>query len=154
MFTNPTTAEEMRTKTNKLKKFWPNRNSATPFVFCDVIGTEKVTETEFISKTRVGQESKYNSIEADKIVRYYKHFYCRLNHSLMQVQIAKVLHMNYGISQQDIFALSPYQAQCKIEKKLQDNRLSLVKSSTVKSSEGTNTCEVCVNRYSKYKCSA
>ena len=45
--------------------------------------------------------------------------------------------MNYGISQKDILALSPYQAQCKlIEKKLQDNRLSSVKSSTVKSSEG------------------
>jgi len=49
--------------------------------------------------------------------------------------------MNYGISQQDIFALSPYQAQCKlIEKKLKDNRLSSVKSSTVKSSEGMNAC--------------
>jgi len=80
MFTNPATAEEMKIKTNKLKKFWPNRNSATPFVFCDVIGTEGITETEFISKTRVGQESKFNNLEADKIVRHYRHLYCKQSH--------------------------------------------------------------------------
>ena len=38
-------------------------------MFCDVIGTEDVTDTEFIDKIRVGQESKSNSKEADKIVR-------------------------------------------------------------------------------------
>ena len=69
MFTNFDIIEEMKIKANKLKKFWPNQNAATPFVFCDIVGTEAVTETEFINKTRVGQESKFNEQEADKIVR-------------------------------------------------------------------------------------
>ena len=68
MFTNSTTAKEMEIKANKLKQLWPNKNPSTPFVFCDVIGTEAVTDTEFVSKTRVGQESKFNNQEADKIV--------------------------------------------------------------------------------------
>ena len=59
----------MRNKAKNIKKFWPNYNPAAPFVFCDVIGTEKVTDTEFIDDIRVGQESKYNPKEADKIVR-------------------------------------------------------------------------------------
>ena len=59
----------MENKSKYLKKFWPNQDPTTPFVFCDVIGTEEVTDTEFINKVRVGQESKYNPKEADKIVR-------------------------------------------------------------------------------------
>lgn len=60
----------MEIKAKSLKTFWPNYNQDphTPFVFCDVVGTEKVTDTEFIDKIRVGQESKYNPKEADKIV--------------------------------------------------------------------------------------
>lgn len=57
----------MEKKAKSLKTFWPDPTK--PFVFCDVIGNEKVTDTEFINKTRVGQESKYNPEEADKIVR-------------------------------------------------------------------------------------
>lgn len=68
MFTNPTTAKEMETKANRLKRLWPNRNPSTPFVFCDLIGMEEITDTEFVSTTRVGQESKFNIHEADKIV--------------------------------------------------------------------------------------
>ena len=68
LFTNQNTAKEMEIKAKSLKTFWPNQDPATPFVFCDVIGTEKVTDTEFIDKVRVGQESKYNPKEADKIV--------------------------------------------------------------------------------------
>ena len=50
--------------------------------------------------------------------------------------------MNYGIKQQDILALSPYQAQCRhIHSKLQANKLNGVKCTTVKSSEGT----ICLN---------
>ena len=46
--------------------------------------------------------------------------------------------MNYGVKQHDILALSPYQAQCKhIQKKLTLNKLSEVRCTTVKSSEGT-----------------
>ena len=46
--------------------------------------------------------------------------------------------MNYGVKQEDILALSPYQAQCKhIHNKLKSNKLSDVKCTTVKSSEGT-----------------
>ena len=45
--------------------------------------------------------------------------------------------MNYGVKQEDILALSPYQAQCKhIHNKLKSNKLSDVKCTTVKSSEG------------------
>ena len=68
LFTNQNTAKEMEIKAKSLKTFWPNQDPAAPFVFCDVIGTEKVTDTEFINKVRVGQESKYNPKEADKIV--------------------------------------------------------------------------------------
>lgn len=46
--------------------------------------------------------------------------------------------MNYGVKQEDILALSPYQAQCKhIHDKLKSSKLSDVKCTTVKSSEGT-----------------
>ena len=66
---NQATAKEMENKAKSLKTFWPDCDPTTPFVFCDVVGTEKVTDTEFIDKIRVGQESKYNPEEADKIVR-------------------------------------------------------------------------------------
>ena len=69
LFFNQATAKEMENKAKNLKMFWPDCDPTMPFVFCDVIGTEKVTDTEFIDRTRVGQESKYNSQEADKIVR-------------------------------------------------------------------------------------
>ena len=130
----------MENKSNHLRKFWPNQDPTIPFVFCDVIGTEEVTDTEFINKVRVGQESKYNPKEADKIVRiismnYAYHRSC----FTFQVEIVKVLVMNYGVKQQDILALSPYQAQCKhIQDKLKSSRLSEVKCTTVKSSEGTH----------------
>ena len=68
MVTVAATAKEMETKAGILKPLWPNKNPSTPFVFCDVNGTEDVTDTEFVSKTRVGQESKFNNQEADKIV--------------------------------------------------------------------------------------
>ena len=52
--------------------------------------------------------------------------------------------MNYGVKQQDILALSPYQAQCKhIHDKLKISKLSEVKCTTVKSSEGTYVCMYC-----------
>ena len=70
--TNPTTAKEMRKKAKRLENFWPDRDPTVPFVFCDVIGTEKVTDTEFIDDIRVGQESKFNPKEAEKIVRIIK----------------------------------------------------------------------------------
>ena len=66
----------MESKAKSLKIFWPNHNPDIPFVFCDVVGTEKVTDTEFIDKIRVGQESKYNPEEADKIVRNVAMFAC------------------------------------------------------------------------------
>ena len=70
IFTNENTKKEMEVKAKKnLKTFWPNQDPTMPFVFCDVIGTEEVTDAEFIDKIRVGQESKYNPKEADKIVR-------------------------------------------------------------------------------------
>ena len=65
---NQATAKEMENKAKSLKTFWPNCDPTIPFVFCDVIGTEMVTDTEFIDKIRVGQESKYNPEEVDKIV--------------------------------------------------------------------------------------
>jgi len=53
--------------------------------------------------------------------------------------------MNYGVKQQDILALSPYQAQCRhIHSKLQANKLNGVKCTTVKSSEGRYYL-ICVN---------
>lgn len=69
--TNESTQKEMEKQAESLRKFWPNydADTVTPFVFCDVVGTEKVTDTEFIDKIRVGHESKYNPKEADKIVR-------------------------------------------------------------------------------------
>ena len=79
--TNENIAKEMEHKAMKLKNFWPNQDPAIPFVFCDVIDTEEVfvfcdvidteevTDTEYIDKIRVGQESKYNPEEANKIVR-------------------------------------------------------------------------------------
>ena len=70
LFTNKLTDKEMQEKSKKLKRFWPNSNSLAPFVFCDVVGKEEVTDTEYINKTRVGQESKFNSKEANKIVRH------------------------------------------------------------------------------------
>ena len=70
IYTNKNTKKEMEVKAKKtLKTFWPNQDPTMPFVFCDVIGTEEVTDAEFIDKIRVGQESKYNPKEADKIVR-------------------------------------------------------------------------------------
>lgn len=71
LFTNHATAKEMETKAmgKQLKSFWPNGDLSVPFVFCDVVGTEEVTDTEFIDEVRVGQESKYNQKEANKIVR-------------------------------------------------------------------------------------
>ena len=67
LYLDQATAKEMEKKAKTLRTFWPN--SDTPFAFCDVIGTEKVTDTEFIDKICVEQESKYNPEEADKIVR-------------------------------------------------------------------------------------
>ena len=75
LLTNPTTKQEMRKKAKHLKTFWPNWDPTTPFVFCDVIGTEQVTDTEFIDDIRVGQESKSNPEEADKIVSTSKGTY-------------------------------------------------------------------------------
>ena len=69
LFFNQATAKEMENKAKNLKTFWPNCDPTMPFVFCDVIGTEKVTDTEFIDRIFVGKESKYNPQEADKIVR-------------------------------------------------------------------------------------
>ena len=61
----------MQEKSKKLKKFWPNGNSLAPFVFCDVVGKEEITDTEYIDRTRVGQESKFNNKEANKLVRLH-----------------------------------------------------------------------------------
>ena len=69
LFTNKTTVKEMEKKAKRLERFWPNGDSSVPFVFCDVVGIEEVTDTEFIDEVRVGQESKYNQKEAKKIVR-------------------------------------------------------------------------------------
>jgi len=69
LFTNQITAKEMENKAKRLKSFWPNRDPSFPFVFCDVVGVEEVTDTEFIDEIRVGQESKFNEKEANKIVR-------------------------------------------------------------------------------------
>ena len=60
--------------------------------------------------------------------------------------------MNYGIKQQDILALSPYQAQCKhIHSKLQANKLNGVRCTTVKSSEGIYLCTYPVHLKTTHK---
>lgn len=69
LFTNQVTAKEMENKAKKLKTFWLNHDPPIPFVFCDVIGTVKITDTQYINKVRIGQESLYNPEEANKIVR-------------------------------------------------------------------------------------
>ena len=58
----------MENKAKRLKSFWPNDGQSVPFVFCDVVGVEEVTDTEFIDEVHVGQESKYNQKEAIKTV--------------------------------------------------------------------------------------
>ena len=58
----------MKKKAERLKSFWPNGDASVPFVFCNVVGIEKVTDTEFEDEVCVGQESKYNEKEANKIV--------------------------------------------------------------------------------------
>ena len=68
LLTNQSTEKEMKSKAKKLERFWPNHESTAPFVFCDVIGSEKVTDTEYVDKIHVGHESKFNPKEADKIV--------------------------------------------------------------------------------------
>ena len=50
----------------RLNRFWPK--SGKPFLFCDVIGKEKVDHTGQKGSSGVGQESKYNVEEAIKIV--------------------------------------------------------------------------------------
>ena len=69
LFTNQITAKEMEIKAIKLKTLWPNHDPLMPFVFCDLVGTEKIADAQFIDKIRVGQESLYNPEEANKIVR-------------------------------------------------------------------------------------
>ena len=58
-------------KVASLRRFWPQREK--PFVFCDIIGTEKEVHTGQKGKARVGLESKYNEREARQIVSTSQH---------------------------------------------------------------------------------
>ena len=60
-----------------LSSFWPQEQK--PFVFCNIVGEEAETHTRQMERTRVGIESKYNEMEAKKIVSYISESYAPLN---------------------------------------------------------------------------
>ena len=64
--TDEQVAKKRRDKAASLCRFWPQWEK--PFVFCDIIGTEKEEHTGQKGKARVGLESKYNEKEARQIV--------------------------------------------------------------------------------------
>lgn len=64
--TDEQVAKKRKIEVASLQDFWPQREK--PFVFCDIIGTEKEVHTGQKGKVRVGLESKFNEKEARQIV--------------------------------------------------------------------------------------
>lgn len=60
------TTSRMKTPEAHLK-FWPQGENK-PFVFVNVVGRERSEHTGRRGKEKVGEESKFNSDEAEKIV--------------------------------------------------------------------------------------
>ena len=56
-----------------MEHFWP-QGKKLPIVFCNVVGQEEESSGSEINKEKIDPHSKYNKLEAEKVVSIDHHF--------------------------------------------------------------------------------